>query len=127
MLKEMSDTDSRTPVLKHDIYSYEENIEGMPLDTTEHIDGVQSSEEKLETSGSMKATTRTSTNNVSAHGKCPKSPSYRKSPPASTTNLADPRRQSTSAKSQPSRPAGPVPPLLQQKPGFVVMPLQKWS
>ncbi|KAL1381479.1 hypothetical protein pipiens_013425 [Culex pipiens pipiens] len=39
MLKEMSDTDSRTPVLKHDIYSYEENIEGMPLDTTEHIDG----------------------------------------------------------------------------------------
>uniref|UniRef100_A0A8D8CBI6 (northern house mosquito) hypothetical protein n=1 Tax=Culex pipiens TaxID=7175 RepID=A0A8D8CBI6_CULPI len=49
MLKGMSDTDSRTPVL----YSYEENIEGMPLDTTKHIDGVQSLEEKLKTGGSL--------------------------------------------------------------------------
>ncbi|KAL9695326.1 hypothetical protein quinque_014611 [Culex quinquefasciatus] len=49
MLKGMSDTDSRTPVL----YSYEENIEGMPLDTTKHIGGVQSSEEKLKTGGSL--------------------------------------------------------------------------
>lgn len=38
MLKGIADTDTRTPVLKHDIYSDEEDIDGMPLD--EDIDGV---------------------------------------------------------------------------------------
>ncbi|XP_055538676.1 U2 snRNP-associated SURP motif-containing protein isoform X2 [Wyeomyia smithii] len=38
MLKGMTDTDTRTPVLKHDIYSDEDDIDGMPLD--EDIDGV---------------------------------------------------------------------------------------
>ncbi|KAL1374329.1 hypothetical protein pipiens_018143 [Culex pipiens pipiens] len=48
LLKGIADTDSRTPVLKHDIYN-----DGMPLNTTEDIDGVpmQSSEEKLKTGG----------------------------------------------------------------------------
>ncbi|XP_058461186.1 U2 snRNP-associated SURP motif-containing protein [Malaya genurostris] len=38
MLKGMAETESRTPVLKHDIYSDEEDIDGMPLD--EDIDGI---------------------------------------------------------------------------------------
>ncbi|EDS25975.1 conserved hypothetical protein [Culex quinquefasciatus] len=50
MLKGIADTDSSTPVLKHDIYN-----DGMPLNTTEEIDGVpmQSSEEKLKTGSSF--------------------------------------------------------------------------
>ncbi|KAL1374573.1 hypothetical protein pipiens_004875 [Culex pipiens pipiens] len=50
LLKGIADTDSSTPVLKHDIYN-----DGMPLNTTEDIDGVlmQSSEEKLKTGGSF--------------------------------------------------------------------------
>ncbi|XP_058831221.1 U2 snRNP-associated SURP motif-containing protein [Topomyia yanbarensis] len=38
MLKGMTETETRTPVLKHDIYSDEEDIDGMPMD--EDIDGV---------------------------------------------------------------------------------------
>lgn len=57
MLKGMADTDSRTPVLKHDIYSDEEDIDGMPLDATEDIDGIPmqgvDSSEKLKTGGSF--------------------------------------------------------------------------
>ncbi|KAL1381246.1 hypothetical protein pipiens_013600 [Culex pipiens pipiens] len=46
LLKGIADTDSSTPVLKHDIYN-----DGMPLNTTEDIDGVpmQSSEDKWDT------------------------------------------------------------------------------
>ncbi|KAL1388298.1 hypothetical protein pipiens_003235 [Culex pipiens pipiens] len=52
LLKGIADTDSSTPVLQHDIYN-----DGMPLNTTEDIDGVpmQSSEEKLKTGGSFQA------------------------------------------------------------------------
>lgn len=62
MLKGMAETDSRTPVLKHDIYSDEEDIDGMPLDGDgEDIDGVPlaggiesgSSTEKIKGGGSF--------------------------------------------------------------------------
>ncbi|XP_053683700.1 U2 snRNP-associated SURP motif-containing protein isoform X2 [Sabethes cyaneus] len=38
MLKGITEADARTPVLKHDIYSDEDDIDGMPLD--EDIDGI---------------------------------------------------------------------------------------
>uniref|UniRef100_A0A8D8F695 (northern house mosquito) hypothetical protein n=1 Tax=Culex pipiens TaxID=7175 RepID=A0A8D8F695_CULPI len=61
-------------------------------------------------------TTRMSTSDVPAHGKCPNVPSHRKSPAASTNSVADPRRRITFAKPRASRSAGTVPLLLQQKP-----------
>ncbi|XP_038116901.1 U2 snRNP-associated SURP motif-containing protein [Culex quinquefasciatus] len=74
LLKGIADTDSRTPVLKHDIYN-----DGMPLNTTEDIDGVpmQSSEEKLKTGGPvLPSTPAKATASV-------KRPFYRSKPAAS--------------------------------------------
>ncbi|XP_039451072.1 U2 snRNP-associated SURP motif-containing protein-like isoform X2 [Culex pipiens pallens] len=74
LLKGIADTDSRTPVLKHDIYN-----DGMPLNTTEDIDGVpmQSSEKKLKTGGPvLPSTPAEATASV-------KRPFYRSKPAAS--------------------------------------------